>query len=127
MDDAMKTLNSYDNTAKNSSAIGLAWEGKIPNFLKSEERQQVEQAQRQFVNAVLRQESGAVISDSEFENTAKQYFPQPGDTESVIDQKRKNREIAIKTMFSQAGNDDQGVPMSQIYQSLLERQNPQIE
>jgi hypothetical protein len=56
----------------------------------------VEQAQRNFVNAVLRQESGAVISPSEFENAQKQYFPQPGDSAKVRDQKRQNRQSAIE-------------------------------
>jgi len=36
-----------------------------------------EQAKKNFVNAVLRLESGAVISPSEFTNADKQYFPQP--------------------------------------------------
>tara|TARA_R110000851_G_scaffold96172_1_gene208666 strand:- start:6283 stop:6534 length:252 start_codon:yes stop_codon:yes gene_type:complete len=48
-----------------------------PNFLKTADRKQFEQAQRNFVNAVLRQESGAAIADSEFASAAKQYFPAP--------------------------------------------------
>jgi 3-deoxy-D-arabino-heptulosonate 7-phosphate (DAHP) synthase len=58
--------------------------------------QQVEQAQRDFINAVLRRESGAVISNDEFANGRRQYFPQPGDTPQVIEQKRRNREMAIQ-------------------------------
>lgn len=70
--------------------------GYIANSLLSENGQKVEQAQRDFVNAVLRQESGAVISEPEFRNAQKQYFPQPGDTKAVLKQKKANREIAIK-------------------------------
>lgn len=69
--------------------------GAAGNAALSKEQQKVEQAQRNFVNAVLRQESGAVISDAEFANAQKQYFPQPGDSKQVIEQKRKNRETAI--------------------------------
>jgi hypothetical protein len=74
-----------------------------PNVFKSDDRQKMEQAQRDFVNALLRRESGAVISDDEFDNAAKQYFPQPGDSDAVIAQKKANRETAIKGLVRAAG------------------------
>lgn len=70
--------------------------GTVGNVLLSANQQKAEQAQRDFVNAVLRQESGAVISPSEFENARKQYFPQPGDSDAVVEQKRANRQTAIE-------------------------------
>lgn len=66
-------------------------------------QQRAEQAQRNFVNAVLRQESGAAIGASEFENARKQYFPQPGDTPEVIAQKAANRRTAIAGLARSAG------------------------
>jgi hypothetical protein len=51
----------------------------------------------------LRKESGAAISPSEFANEAQKYFPQPGDTDSVIRQKQNARETAIKALEIQAG------------------------
>ena len=71
--------------------------GAVPfgNFLRTSEGQRYDQAKRDFINAILRQESGAVIGESEFANAEKQYFPQPGDTPEVIAQKRQNREAAI--------------------------------
>jgi len=63
--------------------------------------QQVEQAQRDFINAVLRRESGAVIADSEFDNARKQYFPQPGDSDAVKSQKAANRQRAIQLMLEE--------------------------
>jgi hypothetical protein len=77
--------------------------GVVGNALLSKEQQRVEQAQRDFVNAVLRQESGAVISDAEFENARKQYFPAPQDSKEVREQKRLNREIAISGFARMAG------------------------
>jgi len=80
--------------------------GAVPgvgNFLTSNERKLAEQAQRDFVNAILRRESGAAIAESEFQNAARQYFPQPGDTPEVIEQKRRNREIAIQGVARAAG------------------------
>lgn len=79
---------------------------KYPNVFKTSERQELEQAERDFVNATLRQESGAAIAESEFESATKQYFPQPGDSAAVIEQKRKNREISINGMMRQAGSDN---------------------
>jgi hypothetical protein len=73
------------------------------NWTQSKEQQQVEQAQRNFVNAVLRRESGAVISPAEFANATQQYFPQPGDSQEVIAQKKRNREIVIQGLAEEAG------------------------
>lgn len=82
--------------------VGGSLEG-IGNYLLSDEAQRVEQAQRDFVNAILRQESGAVITPEEFDNAQKQYFPQPGDSPAVIAQKRKNRDTAIKGLQAMVG------------------------
>lgn len=77
--------------------------GAAGNAMLSKEQQKVEQAQRDFVNAVLRQESGAVIADTEFANAIKQYFPAPGDSKAVRDQKRANRMLAIKGFARMSG------------------------
>lgn len=73
------------------------------NFMVGPEYQMAEQAQRDFLNAILRRESGAVISPSEFDNAKKQYFPQPGDSAEVIKQKAQNRELAIQGVMRSAG------------------------
>jgi hypothetical protein len=80
--------------------------GNIPvagNFITSEDKKLADQAQRDFINAVLRRESGAVISPSEFENARLQYFPQPGDTPEVIQQKKRNRKLATEGIVREAG------------------------
>lgn len=69
--------------------------GTMMNWTQSDEQQQVERAQRDFINAILRRESGAVISPSEFANAAQQYFPQPNDGEAVKSDKRRARALAI--------------------------------
>jgi hypothetical protein len=70
----------------------------------SAEQQQVDQARRNFITSVLRKESGASISPTEFANEEKKYFPQAGDTSAVIAQKRAARDLAIQAMDIQAGN-----------------------
>lgn len=78
--------------------------GAMANWTQSPEQQQVEQSQRDFVNAVLRKESGAAISNSEFSNAKNQYFAQPGDSPEVIEQKRANRELATRGMLAEVPN-----------------------
>lgn len=75
----------------------------VGNYMVSEDFQKLDQARRDFINAQLRRESGAVISDEEFDNANKQYFPQPGDSEDVIKQKAANRQLAIKGMVRDSG------------------------
>lgn len=78
--------------------------GMVANkYAASPTQQQVDQAQRDFVNAALRVESGASINDSEFANARKQYFTQPGDDQATIEQKRRNRETEIESLKMQAG------------------------
>jgi len=81
----------------------ISGSGAFPNILKSSDRQQLEQAQRDFVNAILRRESGANITDQEFNNAAQQYFPQPGDSAEVIQQKAANRKLTIQNLNREAG------------------------
>lgn len=72
------------------------------NLVLSDASQKAEQAQRDFVNAVLRLESGAAIANTEFDNAKKQYFPQPGDAPAVIQQKAQNRKLAIQGLMNNA-------------------------
>ncbi len=72
--------------------------GGVINAIQPEARQQLDQAKRDFINAVLRRESGAVISDAEFDNAEKQYFPQINEGKKQRDQKALNRRIALQGM-----------------------------
>jgi hypothetical protein len=99
MSSANKTLAELEKEGRTISTPGSRagyGVGAAVNVFNTEKGQQLDQAKRDFVNAVLRRESGAVIADSEFNNADKQYFPQIGDSESVIRQKARNREIAIQ-------------------------------
>lgn len=84
--------------------------GAVANNFLSENEQKAEQAQRDFINAVLRQESGAAIAESEFNNARRQYFPQPGDSKAVIDQKTRNRQLAVQGFKNNAGKANFSAP-----------------
>ena len=94
------------NPMKTAIARGVEYipgANALSNAALNSNEQRVVQAQRDFVNAILRKESGAAISQSEFNNAQKQYFPQVGDKPEVLAQKQANRELAIKGMQSIAG------------------------
>lgn len=100
-DPIINQFSSFNTLAQQSKAATPI----IGNFLVSPEYQQFDQAKRNFVNATLRRESGAVISPDEFENANKQYFPQPGDSEEVIAQKAGNRKTVIEGFAKGAGQE----------------------
>lgn len=77
--------------------------GLTPQGLKSSEKQRVETAERNFVNAILREESGSAIGPQEFSSAELQYFPRPGDGEEVLIQKKRNRDVVIQGLKSEAG------------------------
>lgn len=109
MQEANKALESlnYSPAAINAKAGaenipiigGLA--GVAGNAMLSAENQQAEQAQRDFINAVLRRESGAAIAESEFNNARRQYFPQPNDKPATLAQKARNRQLAIDGLLAE--------------------------
>lgn len=75
--------------------VGDALPFGMGNYLQSEDLQKYRQGVSQFAQAILRKESGAAISPTEYEMTDKTYFPQPGDSKTVIEQKRTARESII--------------------------------
>lgn len=111
MQEANKTLSDMSQSGVDrpgltkSIAEGIPLIGSVTgaaaNFTQTPNQQKVEQSQRDFVNAVLRRESGAAISPGEFDSASKQYFPQIGDSKAVKEQKAKNRELAIQGLLAE--------------------------
>jgi hypothetical protein len=78
--------------------------GDVANkFITSNSYQKFDQAARDFINATLRRESGAAISQSEFDNAYKQYLPRPGDDKETLLQKQKNRQATIASIAGGGG------------------------
>lgn len=69
----------------------------------NEQQQGYMQAKQNFITAVLRKESGAVIGADEYRTEDRKYFPQPGDGPTIIAQKRAARDLAIQALEVQAG------------------------
>jgi len=78
--------------------------GTLTNWTQSGAQQRAEQAQRNFINAVLRRESGATIQPPEWDNARKQYFQQPDDAPETVAQKEMNRQATIAAMKTESGH-----------------------
>jgi len=103
LEQAEQVFSDLRNEGYNRAEISSGLGSMLPNIMQSEEAQRQAQAERNFVNAVLRRESGAAIAESEFESAEKQYFPRAGDEPEVIAQKRRNRQQALESLKAEAG------------------------
>ncbi len=106
--------------------VGSFYSRYAPEFMQNEQTKQQLQAERNFVNSVLRNESGAAISPSEFESAARQYFPRPGDTQGVLKQKELNRKQIYNTFKASAGRAFEKVPSAVSSSSLNPDQRQKI-
>jgi len=126
--------NIIANVEQSGTSVKQFLASGIPlfdNFLTSEKFKMYEQAKSEFINSLLRKESGAAIGRDEFDRYNKQFFPEPGDTQAIIDQKRKNRNVVTEAMFGTipeaartqaSGNGSNGLPNpEQAMQMLKER------
>lgn len=92
------------------AAISTGFGALSPNLMKSSEVQQSEQALRQFVNAVLRRESGAAIPETELRNYRKQYWPETGDSQETLAQKTESRKLAIAGLETEGSRVPSALP-----------------
>lgn len=103
VEQAESIFEDLDDYINNLTTFELWTQQKLPNSLRSVEYQKLDQAQRNFINATLRVESGAAIAETEFVNAKLQYFVQPGDSPEVIAQKKSNRQQVVANFKREAG------------------------
>ena len=115
---AQQTVSGYAARAEQANAIiddfgeqivGMNYvnfklQSMLPSAFQSSDFQQYDQAARNFINSVLRPESGAAIAQSEFDNAYKQYIPQAGDSVGTLAQKADNRRLKIESLKQAAGS-----------------------
>lgn len=82
---------SADEPAVRSLASLLVGGSDFEGLVLSDRQQKILQAQRDWVRAKLRKESGAVIGPEEMAEEIRTYFPLPGEGPEVVEQKRKSR------------------------------------
>jgi len=104
-------IDNIAGSIANYNIAGFEAQRRLPNNLKSGVIQSYEQAARNFINAVLRRESGAAIAPSEFNNAYQQYLPYPGDKPETLAQKKANRDIVLQGLVTSSGGQTaQGQP-----------------
>ena len=103
IESAESDFNDLIKSGYNRADLGSGFGASLPNSLQSKEAQRQNQAERNFINAVLRRESGAAISPSEFENAQVQYFPRAGDDPDTVAQKTRNRADVFESLKAESG------------------------
>ena len=101
-----------EKTINNLEALDYQPEQDVSQFFNrgvfnpglSPEAQSFAFASLNFVTAVLRRESGAAISKSEFEDAYRTYFPQFGDKPPVIQAKKNLRKVVLENLIADSGN-----------------------
>ena len=100
----MKGAEEIFTTLEAAGTKALGWTDRpavdtdLETWKLTEPEQQLLQAQRDWVRAKLRKESGAVIGPEEMAAEIKQYFPQPGEGEKVVAQKKESRKRAAEQL-----------------------------
>jgi len=92
-------VNVYDMLMSNLPIVPDA----IERLLNTPKFKQYERAKIDFSTAQLRQETGAVINESEIDWIDRTYFPQFGDDPETLLNKRQARKDALAAMRGQAG------------------------
>ena len=71
--------------------------GGLPfgNYAKTAKFQQAEQAGKEFLQAILRKDTGAAITAEETAEYGSVYLPRPGDSPEVLTQKQESRRRAV--------------------------------
>ena len=109
VEQANPTISRLQETIKSMSPAQFEMQRALPSYFQTADYQEFDQAARNFINATLRRESGAVISPSEFDNAYKQYLPRSGDSQATLLQKQTNRDIIYASFKKAAGNAYQSV------------------
>jgi hypothetical protein len=121
LDDSKRKFQEMFMNARTVPFVGGAFEfvfdfigssrakGGIGDRLTPEDQEYL-QAGEQWIQNVLRKESGNAIGADEFSRTWRTYFPMAGDSQKVIQAKAKARKDKIKSMKSSTGNTKQILP-----------------
>lgn len=102
-ENAAKDLDAVEDQIRSYGVGSQAFMNYAPNFMQPEQNQQYVAAARQFTEARLRRDSGAAIPVHEFESDRRMYFPMPGDTPKVLEQKRRARQVVLDSLRVQSG------------------------
>mgnify|MGYP000893326130 CR=1 FL=1 len=95
-----------------SALQALPWVGDsgAVNSVLSPERKQAKQAAAEFLSAILRKDTGAAITQQEFDIYGPMYLPMPGDDRKTLEQKALAREGALESIKAGLGSAQSAIP-----------------
>lgn len=102
---AVEAAKEIDAMGNPTSSLPSRMAQHIPfvgQYFIPDEQQQLQQAGNVLATAILRLESGAAVSKQEAESYAKQFLPQPGDSQEVLAQKKRARDLAVEQLQAAA-------------------------
>lgn len=110
---ALPLLNQYDAVLSDPVQRFVENDptGLVRGRVQSPEYQTARQAGDEFLQAILRKDTGAAITSQEQALYGKTYLPQPGDSPAVVSQKRMARARALEAM--KAGMPPQAIVMQE--------------
>lgn len=97
---ATQDKNDYDPTSSGQWIDNSNW---APNMLKNNKAIEAKAAEDAWIESYLRDASGAAIADKERSSYSNIYFPQAGDTKSVVANKKALREEKARSAGVAAG------------------------
>lgn len=95
---ALPILDQYGSAL---TSIAEQVGGSVPvvgNYAKTPEYQQAENAGLEFLQAILRKDTGAAITKEETQEYGRVYLPQPGDSAELLAQKQIARSRALNAL-----------------------------
>jgi hypothetical protein len=101
--EADEQANQFEDRVAEAGLASQLQQQYAGNLLQTKDQQRYRQAQRAFTEARLRKESGAAIPIAEYENDARTYFAQPGDSPEVRLQKRHARATVLEGLQFASG------------------------
>lgn len=104
MRSATDTLQQLDKRGVTARPESVALAGStLGNYLAPKDAQQIAQVRNQWSEAYLRAKTGAAATQGEVDLNNRTFFPQPGDSQAVIEQKAQARRQAELDMQLPAG------------------------
>lgn len=101
--------NGMDEALRQAGPGAVEWFTGSPaaaNYVATPEYRQAKTQGDAFINAVLRRESGAQISEQEYGRAFDLYLPRPGDDDRTLQFKRLNRKVKLQAIKNGIGSDN---------------------
>lgn len=125
MKSAEKELSGIPiDPTKTWSQVDVSLAGGLTNFAASPAAQRARQAQEQWSESFLRFKTGAAATKDEVILNVRTFFPQPGDSADVIEQKQRMRQQAVQDIAFAAGQKATAVPPPAPAPKPTKRWNP---